>query len=63
MFAFKLNFSVVRKQLLKTLTSVLRQNEPHEQIETMANHGPLYKRIKRDKKHPQINHVEETVTI
>ena len=30
--------------------SVLRQNEPHEQIETIANHGPLCKRIKTDKK-------------
>ena len=29
--------------------SVLRQNEPHEQIETIANHGPLCKRIKSDK--------------
>ena len=44
--------------------SVFSQNEPHEQIETVANHGPLCKRIKSDKKkHPQINHVEETVKI
>ena len=33
----------------KTLTSVLRQNEQHEQIEIMANHGPFCKRIKHDK--------------
>ena len=24
---------------------MLRQNEPHDQIETMVNHGPLCKRI------------------
>ena len=29
--------------------SILRQNEQHEQIEIMANHGSLYKRIKHDK--------------
>ena len=29
---------------------MLRQNEPYEQIETMANHGPLCKQIKSDKK-------------
>ena len=33
----------------KTLTSVLRQIEQHEQIKIMANHGPLCKRIKNDK--------------
>ena len=30
--------------------SVLHQNEPHEQIETIENHGPLCKRIKSAKK-------------
>ena len=34
---------------IKTLTSILLQNEQHEQIEIMANHGPLCKRIKNDK--------------
>ena len=33
----------------KTLTSILRQHEKHEQIETMANHGPFCRRIKNDK--------------
>ena len=33
----------------KTLTSILRQNEQHEQIEIIANHGPFCKRIKNDK--------------
>ena len=31
------------------ITSILRQNEQHEQIEIMANHGPFCKRIKNDK--------------
>ena len=45
---FKLNikFTFVRR---KTLTSVLRQNEQHEQVEIMANHGPLCKRINNNK--------------
>ena len=34
----------------KTLTSILRQNEQHEQIEIMANHGSFCKRIKMIKK-------------
>ena len=29
--------------------SILRQNEQHEQIEIMANHGPFYQKIKNDK--------------
>ena len=29
--------------------SMLRQNEQHEQIEIMANHGPFCKRMKNDK--------------
>ena len=29
--------------------SILRQNEQHEQIEIMENHGPFCKRIKNDK--------------
>ena len=44
----------------------LHQNEPHEQIETMANHGPLCKQMKSDKtssNKPCGNHVEETVII
>ena len=41
-FNFKLN---VRRQLLKTLTSVLRQIKQHEQIEIMANNGPFCKVI------------------
>ena len=28
---------------------MLRQNEQHEQIEIVANHGPLCKRMKSDK--------------
>ena len=28
---------------------MLRQNKPHEQIETITNHGPLCNRIKSDK--------------
>ena len=43
---------------------MLRQNEQHEQIEIMANHGPFCKRLKNDlEKHPQINHVEETENV
>ena len=30
--------------------SIFRQNEKHEQIEIMANHGPFCKRIKMIKK-------------
>ena len=49
-FVFKLNqFTFVGRQLLKILTSILRQNEQHEQIEIMANHGPFRKRIENDK--------------
>ena len=33
----------------KTLTSILRQNEQHEQIEIIPNHGPFCRRIKNDK--------------
>ena len=29
--------------------SVLRQNEQHEQIESISNHGPLRKEIENDK--------------
>ena len=53
MFVFKSNqihicqTTIVEK---KTLTSILRQNEQHEQIEIMANHGPFCKRIKMIKK-------------
>ena len=44
------NLTSVRRQLKKTPhRSVLRQNEQHEQIEIMANHGPLCKGIENDK--------------
>ena len=47
-FVFKLNqihicqTTIVEKHLD---TSILRQNEQHEQIEIMANYGPFCKRI------------------
>ena len=34
----------------KKLKPVLRQNEPHAQIKIMANHGPLCKQVKNDKR-------------
>ena len=51
MFAFKkeLNLHLSGDNGWKTLTSVLRQNEQHEQVEIMANHVFLCKRIKNDK--------------
>ena len=50
-FVFKLNLIYVFEVTIveKTITSVLRQNEQHEQIKIMANHGPLCKTIKNDK--------------
>ena len=46
-FVFKLNLiTFVRRQLLKNTYVILCQNEQHEQIEIMANHGPFCKRIK-----------------
>ena len=52
MFVFKLNQIHICQTAIveKTLTSILRQNELHEQIETMANHGPFCRRIKMIKK-------------
>ena len=38
---------------------MLRQNEQHEQIEIMAKHGPLCKRIKMIK----VSHAEEIVNV
>ena len=51
-FVFKLNHIHTCQTTIveKTLTSILRQNEQHEQIKIMANHGPFCKRIKHDKK-------------
>ena len=49
-FQIELNSHLSDDNCWKTLTSVLRQNEPNEQIESMANHGPLCKRIKMIKK-------------
>ena len=43
------NLTSGRRQLKKNFWSVLRQNEQHEQIEIMANHGPLCKGIENDK--------------
>ena len=50
-FVFKLNQIHICQTTIveKTLTSILRQNEQHEQIETMSNDGPFCKRIKNDK--------------
>ena len=50
-FVFKLNQIHFCQTTIveKTFTSILRQNEQHEQIETMANHGPFCKSIKNDK--------------
>ena len=47
-FVFELN-QIYICQTTKTLTSILRQNEQHEQIEIMANHCPFCKRINNDK--------------
>ena len=50
LFFFKLNqIYICQTTIVETLTSILRQNEQHEQIEIMANHGPFCKRIKNDK--------------
>ena len=50
-FVFKLNQIHICQATIveKTLTSILRQNEQHKQIEIMANRGPFCKRIKYDK--------------
>ena len=48
-FLTELNLHLSGDNCSKTLTSVLRQNEQHEQVGIMANHGPLRKRIKNDK--------------
>ena len=48
-YVCRIKFTFVRRQLLKTLASILRQNEQHEQIEIMANHGSFCKRIKNNK--------------
>ena len=47
-FVFKMNqIHICQTKIVeKTLKSILRQNEQHEQIEFMANHGPFCKRIK-----------------
>ena len=42
-------FTVCQATIIETQTSVLRQNEQHEQIETMANNGPFCKGIENDK--------------
>ena len=60
-FVFKLNqIHICQTTIVENISSILRQNKQHEQIEIMANHGPFCKRIKMIKKHPQINHVEKT---
>ena len=38
LFSNWIKLTIVRGRLLKTLTSVLSQNEQNEQIEIMANH-------------------------
>ena len=38
-----------RQTKLKTLTSVLRQNDQYEQIEIMASNGPFCKGIENNK--------------
>ena len=50
-FVFKFNQIHICQTTIveKTLTLILHQNEQHEQIEIMANHGPFCKRIKNDK--------------
>ena len=62
-FVFKLNQIHICQTTIaeKHFTSILPQNEQHEQIEIMANHGPFCKRIKNDKE--TSSHVEETVNV
>ena len=48
-FQIESNLNLSDDNCCETLTSILRQNEQHEQIETLANHGPFCKRIKNDK--------------
>ena len=52
MFVFKLDYTHICQttKFEKKLTSAFHQNEPHEQIEIMTNHGPLPKPIKMIKK-------------
>ena len=50
LFSNLIKFTFGRRQQLKTLTSILRQNEQHEHIKIMANHGPLCMRINMIKK-------------
>ena len=49
-FVFKLNkIHICQTTIVENTTSILRQNEQHERIEIMANHGPFCKMIKNDK--------------
>ena len=52
-FVFKSNQIHISQTIIpeKTLTSILRQNEQHEQIEIMANYDPCCIRTKHDKEH------------
>ena len=43
------NLTSVRRQVLKNIYVGVRQNEQHEQIEIIANHGPSCKGIGNDK--------------
>ena len=47
LFSNRIKFKLSDDNCCKTLTSILRQNEQHEQIEIMANHGPF---LQEDKK-------------
>ena len=47
-FQIKSNLHLSDDNCWKALSSILRQNEQHEQIEIIANHGPFCKRIKTD---------------
>ena len=47
-FVFKLNQIHICQTTI--IEKHLRQNEQHEQIEIMANHGPFCKRIKKNDK-------------
>ena len=49
LFSNWIKFMLSDDNCWKTPTSILRQNEQHDQIEIMANHDPLCKRINNDK--------------
>ena len=49
-FVFKLNQIHICQTIIVEKHFILRQNEQHEKIEIMADHGPFYKKIKMIKK-------------